>query len=68
MNKPNLYCHKCEKHQWKCECIDKNLRLNGRAFRIHSARLSVGFGGASKEQRRLAQEDIEGIKENNTYY
>jgi len=29
MEKRNLICHKCNKHEWECSCIDKEERIRG---------------------------------------
>lgn len=52
-NKRELYCHKCEKQEFECRCKDKYYRLHHFENKLLSARLQVGFGGGSQEEREL---------------
>lgn len=53
MEKRNLICHKCNKHEWKCKCEDKELRLSSFRFELSVARIHVLCGGYSDEDRRM---------------
>ena len=68
MEKRNLHCHKCKKHEWDCKCKDKKFRINSFEFNMHSACVRVALGsGYSSEDKSLFAFSFDS-KKNKQYY
>ena len=48
-----VYCYKCQKHEWVCKCRDKGIRLFKLKTELLMARFNITLGSCSPEDRKL---------------